>query len=92
MQAILVKQMAGNVNSYRLMGDKLPKNYTLSYQNCLEVEVNSGQAKEIKVEIVMECPQCKDWVWISDCRKNCNKRFIQPKLDEWGNLILKLRI
>ena len=30
-------------------------------------------------EFEMECPQCQDWGFVSDCRSNCNKKFIQPK-------------
>lgn len=182
MSAILVKSIDDGKTIFRLVADNLPENYTLSQQNCLEIEqhynfglpniasiiaknkfpdnpemkiskryengfkqmafidginfcltqllsdrrftkedvlnayikgIKEGELKndpafsihdfakdeqafrdsldseEFNVEIVTECPQCKEWGYISDCRKNCNKRFIQPKLDEQGNLILK---
>lgn len=47
------------------------------------------QPKEIEVEIEMVCPQCKDWGYVDECRNNCNKKFLQQKLDENGCLILK---
>jgi len=50
------------------------------------------QPTEIEVEIEMECPQCQEWGYVSKCRKDCNKKFLQPKLDENGCLILKKSI
>jgi hypothetical protein len=47
------------------------------------------QPTEIDVEIKMECPQCQEWGYVSKCRKDCNKKFLQPKLDSDGCLILK---
>jgi len=47
------------------------------------------QPTEIEVEVVMECPQCQEWGYVSECRKDCNKKFLQPKLDSEGCLILK---
>jgi hypothetical protein len=47
------------------------------------------QPTEIEVEIEMECPQCQEWGYVSKCKKDCNKKFLQPKLDENGCLILK---
>jgi len=44
---------------------------------------------EIEVEIEMKCPQCQEWGYVSECRKDCNKKFLQPKLDSEGQLILK---
>ena len=49
----------------------------------------SLQQTEWDVEIEMECPQCKEYGYISECRNVCNKKFIQPKLDADGCLILK---
>jgi hypothetical protein len=48
-----------------------------------------GQPTEIEVEIEMECPQCQEWGYVSECRKDCNKKFLQPKLDSEGCLTLK---
>jgi len=47
------------------------------------------QPTEIDVVIEMECPQCQEWGYVSECRKDCNKKFLQPKLDSEGCLILK---
>ena len=47
------------------------------------------QQTEWDVEIVMECPQCQDWGYVSECKNSCNQKFIQPKLDADGCLILK---
>lgn len=47
------------------------------------------QQTEWDVEIEMECPQCQEWGYISECRNNCNNKFLQPKLDSDGCLILK---
>jgi hypothetical protein len=47
------------------------------------------QPTEIEVEIEMICPQCQEWGYVSECRKDCNKKFLQPKLDSEGCLILK---
>jgi hypothetical protein len=46
------------------------------------------QPTEIDVVIEMECPQCQEWGYV-ECRKDCNKKFLQPKLDSEGCLILK---
>jgi len=43
-----------------------------------------------EVEIEMECPQCQEWGYVSECRKDCNKKFLQPKLNENNCLILKV--
>ena len=51
--------------------------------------IQSLQQTEWDVEIVMECPQCKEYGYISECRNVCNKKFIQPKLDADGCLILR---
>ena len=51
--------------------------------------IQSLQQTEWDVEIEMECPQCKEYGYISECRNVCNKKFIQPKLDADGCLILK---
>lgn len=51
--------------------------------------IQSLQQNEWDVEIVMECPQCKEYGYISECRNVCNKKFIQPKLDADGCLILR---
>lgn len=47
------------------------------------------QNNEWEVEIEMECPECKDYGYISECRDVCNKKFLQPKLDANSCLILK---
>jgi hypothetical protein len=47
------------------------------------------QPKEIDVVIVTECPQCQEWGYVSECRKDCNKKFLQPKLDSERQLIIK---
>ncbi len=47
------------------------------------------QPTEIEVEIEMECPRCQEWGYVTDCRKDCNKKFLQPKLDSNGCLILR---
>ena len=56
--------------------------------DCEEI-IKSLQQTEWDVEIEMECPQCKEYGYISECRNVCNKKFIQPKLDTNGCLILK---
>lgn len=49
----------------------------------------SLQQNEWEVEIEMECTQCQSYGYVSECRDNCNKKFLQPKLDADGCLILK---
>ena len=49
----------------------------------------SLQQTEWDVIIEMECPVCKEWGYISECRNNCNQKFLQPKLDADGCLILR---
>ena len=42
------------------------------------------QPTEIEVEIIKECPQCQEWGYVSECRNDCNQKFLQPKLDVKG--------
>ena len=58
-------------------------------RNEYNTHIQSLQQNEWDVEIVMECPQCKEYGYISECRNVCNKKFIQPKLDADGCLILR---
>ena len=51
--------------------------------------IQSLQQNEWEVEIIMECTQCQSYGYVSECRDNCNKKFLQPKLDADGCLILK---
>jgi len=51
--------------------------------------IESLQQTEWDVIIEMECPVCKEWGYISECRNNCNQKFLQPKLDADGCLILR---
>ena len=51
--------------------------------------IQSLQQTEWDVIIEMECPVCKEWGYISECRNNCNQKFLQPKLDADGCLILR---
>ena len=60
-----------------------------SFYKSDEEIIQSLQQTEWDVEIVMECPQCKEYGYISECRNVCNKKFTQPKLDADGCLILK---
>lgn len=55
----------------------------------IATEQSLQQPKEIEVEIEMVCPQCKDWGYVDECRNNCNKKFLQQKLDDNNCLILK---
>ena len=74
-------------NQYVLSLDNLIyKNDKLSIKNCEEISL---QQTEFDVVIEMECPECQSWGYISECRNNCNKKFLQPKLDKEGFLILK---
>ena len=61
-----------------------------TYQELTDNYIQSlQQPTEIEVESEMVCPQCKDWGYVDECRNNCNKKFLQQKLDENGCLILK---
>lgn len=61
-----------------------------TYQELTDNYIQSlQQPTEIEVEIEMVCPQCKDWGYVDECRNNCNKKFLQQKLDENGCLILR---
>ena len=51
--------------------------------------VKSLQQNEWEVEIIIECTQCQSYGYVSECRDNCNKKFLQPKLDADGCLKLK---
>lgn len=51
--------------------------------------IQSIKKTEWDVKIEMECPQCKEWGYLSECRNECNKNFLQPKLDKNNCLILK---
>jgi hypothetical protein len=65
----------------------------ISEQDCLKyrniVLESLQQPTEIEVEIINECPQCQEWGYVSECRNDCNQKFLQPKLDVKGQLILK---
>ena len=56
---------------------------------CLKEHIQSLQQNEWEVEIIMECTQCQSYGYVSECRDNCNKKFLQPKLDAEGCIILK---
>jgi hypothetical protein len=61
-----------------------------TYQELTDNYIQSlQQPAEIEVESEMVCPQCQDWGYVGECKKDCNKKFLQPKLDENGCLILK---
>jgi hypothetical protein len=51
--------------------------------------LSTQQPTEIEVEIEIECPQCQEWGYVSECRNDCNQKFLQPKVDSEGCLILK---
>ena len=51
--------------------------------------IQSLQQNEWEVEIIIECTQCQSYGYVSECRDNCNKKFLQPKLDADGCLKLK---
>lgn len=51
--------------------------------------LKSLQQNEWEVEMIMECTQCQSYGYVSECRDNCNKKFLQPKLNADGCLILK---
>jgi hypothetical protein len=65
-----------------------PYHQDLDFQEGNQI-IQSLQQTEWDVEIEMECPQCQEWGYVSECRKDCNKKFLQPKLDSNGCLILK---
>ena len=95
----------GFVSALEILGDKKfseedvkrAMDVTLNYETKRDAEsyqekidfLKSLQQTEWDVEIEMECPQCKEYGYISECRNVCNKKFIQPKLDADGCLILK---
>jgi hypothetical protein len=54
-------------------------------QSFIEEYCKSGGIDEVLVE--MECPQCQDWGYVSECRKECNQKFIQLKVDPIHNTI-----
>ena len=60
-----------------------------TYNEHYEEMIQSLQQTEFDVEIEMECPECQSWGYISECRNNCNQKFLQPKLDANGCIILK---
>jgi len=43
-------------------------------------EYNKGEVEDVEIE----CPQCKEWGYINSCRKDCNQKFLQPKLTKEG--------
>lgn len=49
----------------------------------------SLQQTEWDVNVEMECPQCQEWGYVSECINNCNKMFLQPKFDKDKCLMLK---
>ena len=51
--------------------------------------IQSLQQTEWDVIIEMECPECKEYGYVYECRNKCNKKFLQPKLDTDGCLILR---
>jgi len=55
----------------------------------IESVLSTQQPNEIEVDIIKECPQCQEWGYVSECRNDCNQKFLQPKLDVKGQLILK---
>lgn len=63
--------------------------YETKGKKSIDEYIQSLQKTEWDVIVEMECPQCKEWGYISECRNNCNQKFLQPKLDADGCLILK---
>jgi hypothetical protein len=61
------------------------KAYIAGFNKAMELY----QPTEIEVEIIKECPQCQEWGYVSECRNDCNQKFLQPKLDSSGQLLLK---
>lgn len=78
-----LKDLESGLNSFKY-------EVTASYLHldCNEI-IQSLQQTEWDVEIAMECHQCQEWGYVNECRVNCNKKFLQPKLDSDGCLILK---
>lgn len=50
------------------------------------------QPTEMNVDIIKECPQCQEWGYVSECRNDCNQKFLQPKLDSSGCIILTKKL
>lgn len=80
------------LNLIKRSREKTPYNFdgkSTEYKFSEDELIQSLQQREWDVEIEMECPQCQEYGYISECRNVCNKKFIQPKLDTNGCLILK---
>lgn len=58
-------------------------------RNEYNAHIQSLQQNEWDVDVEMECPECKEYGYVSECRNNCNQKFLQPKLDSDGCLILR---
>jgi hypothetical protein len=45
--------------------------------------IDSYNKGEVLTQVLVdyECPQCKEWGWVNDCREDCNQLFIRPKVD-----------
>ena len=76
-------------NEDSLVYQTVSENGDISFCLDEDVLIQSLQQTEWDVEIEMECPECKEYGYISECRDVCNKKFLQPKLDAGGCLILK---
>lgn len=72
------------IDMARLQGEE---SFLVKHSN--EEIIQSLQQTEWDVEVIMECPQCQEWGYTSECRSECNKKFIQPKLDADSCIILK---
>jgi hypothetical protein len=58
----------------------LPQIPTIFIQQYIDAYNNGNVIEKCLVEV--ECPQCQEWGYISQCRNNCNKKFIQIKLNQ----------
>jgi hypothetical protein len=55
----------------------------------IETYNNGNVIEDVLVEL--ECPQCQEWGYVSQCRNNCNQKFLQPKLKDNNIIIRKVK-
>jgi hypothetical protein len=55
----------------------------------IEAYNNGNVIEDVLIEV--ECPQCQEWGYVSQCRNNCNQKFLQPKLKDNNIIIRKVK-
>jgi hypothetical protein len=70
----VVKERAGD-NVWTQQLPQIPQQFVKYF-----IESYNAGNKISKVLVEVECPQCLDWGFVSQCKNDCNQKFVQIKL------------